>query len=188
MADKTDNSSERLHDLPHEARQLSDRAQEVLRQVCDADLSVATAESCTGGLLASLMTDLPGLSHAFERGFVTYSEDAKVELLGVDPMVIERHGVVSREVAVAMAEGAVANSKAELGVGITGFAGPGSHSPEPGLVHLAVARKGSRTIARQANYGSADRDHVRLRAAAAALEMIAEVARDVELARYSGAG
>ena len=84
MAENSDNSSERLHDLPDAARALSERAQEVLHSVCEADLSVATAESCTGGLLASLMTDLPGLSHAFERGFVTYSEDAKVELLGID--------------------------------------------------------------------------------------------------------
>jgi len=160
-------------DLPEEARELADFAVRVMDKVCDARLSVATAESCTGGLLASLLTDLPGVSNGFERGFVTYSEQSKCELLGIDPVLIARHGVVSREIAAAMADGALANSKARVGVGITGYAGPGGEG-EAGLVHVAARRKGGRLYSRECHYGDIGRDRVRMLAAHAALELIEE--------------
>jgi len=164
-------------DLPEEARALADFAVRVMERVAGANVSVATAESCTGGLLASLLTDLPGRSKAFERGFVTYSEPAKCELLGIDPVLIARHGVVSREIAAAMADGALAHSRGKVGVGITGYAGPGptnQHQGEAGLVHVAARRKGGRLYSRECHYGDIGRDRVRMLAAHAALELIEE--------------
>lgn len=160
-------------DLPEESRHLADFAERVMKQVSSARLAVATAESCTGGLLASLLTDLPGVSNGFERGFVTYAEQAKCELLGIDPVLIRRHGVVSREIAAAMADGALANSRAKVGVGITGFAGPAGEG-EAGLVYLAARRKGGRLYSRECHYGDVGRDRVRMLAAHAALELIEE--------------
>lgn len=101
-------------DLPEEARHLAAFAADVMTRVAARRLTITTAESCTGGLVASLITDLPGLSRAFDRGFVTYSEAAKCELLGVDPVEIVRHGVVSAAVVRAMADGALARSTADL--------------------------------------------------------------------------
>jgi nicotinamide-nucleotide amidase len=158
-------------DLPEEVRQLADLAVQVMEQVDKAGLAVVTAESCTGGLLASLLTDLPGRSKAFERGFVTYAEEAKCEQLGIDPVLIRRHGVVSREIAAAMADGALAHSRAGVAVAITGFADGGT---EAGLVHLAARRRGGRLIARECHYGDLGRDRVRMLAAHAALELIAQ--------------
>lgn len=161
-------------DLPKEAADLARRAAEVLRRIEDAGLAVATAESCTGGLLASLLTDIEGLSSTFECGFVTYSEGAKGKMLGVDPGLIDSHGVVSQEVARAMAEGAILCSAATISVGITGFAGEAGKGDEPGLVHLAVAREGRPTIVRECHFGNVGRDRVRAMAAGTALEMLVE--------------
>jgi nicotinamide-nucleotide amidase len=164
-----------VSDLPDDAAKLADFAQEVLGRVAKAGLMIATAESCTGGLLASLCTDIEGLGSTFERGFVTYSEEAKAELLGIERAFIARHGVVSREVAMAMAEGALAHSRADLAVAITGFAGRAGKNDEPGLVHLAARRRGGGSCAREAHYGDVGRDRVRLLTAHAALEMIDEL-------------
>src|SRR5690606_18281316 len=131
-------------DLPDDAERLARRARDVLKQVADARLMLTTAESCTGGLPASLLTDIGGLSSTFERGFVTYSEAAKCEQLGVEPILIAKHGVVSAEVARAMAQGALAGSKADVAVAITGFAGAASKGDEVGLVHIAALRRGGR--------------------------------------------
>ena len=161
------------NDLPDNADTLARRAQEVLRAVERAGLSVATAESCTGGLIASLLTDIEGLSRNFERGFVTYSEEAKCELLGLEPVFIARHGVVSREVAVGMAEGALARSHADLALAVTGFAGKAGPHDEAGLVHLALVGRGMRTMTRECHFGAAKRDVVRFHAAQAALDMLA---------------
>ncbi|MDP3676656.1 MAG: CinA family protein [Novosphingobium sp.] len=163
------------NDLPDDADALARRAQEVLRAIEQSGMRVATAESCTGGLIASLLTDIEGLSRNFERGFVTYSEEAKCELLGIEPVFIARHGVVSREVALAMAEGALANSRADLALAVTGFAGPAGSHDEAGLVHLALVGRNGRPVTRECHFGDAVRDRVRFLTAQAALEMFAEV-------------
>lgn len=163
-------------DLPEEARHLAALAADVMTRVAARRLTVSTAESCTGGLVASLITDLPGLSRAFDRGFVTYSEAAKCELLGVDPVEIVRHGVVSQPIARAMADGALARSTADLALAITGFAGPAGRGDEAGLVHLAARPRGGRLITRECHYGEVGRDRVRMLAAQAALEMLDEAA------------
>ena len=131
-----------------------------------------TAESCTGGLLASLFTDVSGCSHAFERGFVVYTEDAKHELLGVPRALLEGQGAVSEAVARAMAEGALAHSKGDLGVAVTGFAGSGGPDDEPGLVHFAVAVRNGPTLHRVERFGDVGRGEVRLRSVKVALEML----------------
>ena len=146
-------------------------AQFVLREACDRGLMLATAESCTGGLLASLLTDIPGMSHAFERGFVTYTDEAKHELLGVPKEVLEADGAVSERSARAMAEGAVAHSRADLACSITGYA-EGGHGQPAGLVHFACARKDQPTTHREMRFGDIGRAEVRLRALETALAMM----------------
>lgn len=149
-------------------------ARAVLKRACDAELSLATAESCTGGMLASLLTDVEGVSSAFERGFVTYSEDAKCELLGIERGTVEQCGAVSREVAVAMAEGALRESHADIAVSITGFAGPGGPDDEPGLVHFGCARTGRPTRHREEHFGDIGRGPVRIKCMRVALQMLDE--------------
>jgi nicotinamide-nucleotide amidase len=138
------------------------QADEILSLCRSAGLRLATAESCTGGLVAAVLTDIPGSSDVFERGFVTYSNDAKTELLGVPAELIARHGAVSREVAEAMARGALANSHADIAVAVTGVAGPGGGTAEKpvGLVHLAAAR-GGRSIQNELRLGDIGRTKIR---------------------------
>ena len=144
-------------------RATEERATELLKRACEADVTLATAESCTGGLVASLLTDVPGCSHAFERGFVVYTDEAKVELLGVDPDLIRGHGPVSEAVARAMAEGALARSRAHLALSVTGYT---ESTPEPGavggLVHFALARREDPTLHRRETFGEIGRARVRL--------------------------
>lgn len=149
-------------------------AQAVLTAACDRSLLLATAESCTGGLLASLLTDIPGKSHAFERGFVTYSNDAKHDLLGVPRGVLNGEGPVSEACARAMANGALANSRAHLAVSITGYteAAPGAPA---GLVHFALASRGNSTIARVERYGDIGRAAARLEALRTALKLLRQM-------------
>ncbi len=147
-------------------------AHEVLKAASEKDLALTTAESCTGGLLASLLTDVEGMSHVFERGFVTYSKDAKCELLGLSHAEIDRCGAVSREVAIAMAEGALAGSHADVAVSITGFAGPTGGKGEPGLVHFGCARTGRATAHHEAHFGDDDRGAVRIASLRVALQML----------------
>lgn len=149
-------------------------AREVLTRACEGGLSLATAESCTGGLLASLLTDVEGVSSTFERGFVVYSKDAKCELLHIARDTVERCGAVSRDVALAMADGALAASHADIALSITGFAGPGAPDDEPGLVHFACARKGRDTAHREAHFGDIGRGPTRIACLRVALEMIGE--------------
>jgi competence/damage-inducible protein CinA C-terminal domain len=146
-------------------------AERVLGEACDRNLRLAAAESCTGGLLASLLTDLPGLSHAFERGFVVYTHEAKHEMLGVPLAVLDKDGAVSERCARAMAEGALAHSRADVAIAITGFAEGGPGQPA-GLVHFACARHGSPTHHRKEAFGEVGRAEVRLRALKTALEML----------------
>jgi nicotinamide-nucleotide amidase len=119
-------------------------AQTLLDLCRDRGLKIATAESCTGGLLAALLTEIPGSSHVFERALVTYSNEAKSELLGVSDLLIAQHGAVSEQVAHAMAVGCLDRSNVDLSVSVTGIAGPGGGSPEKpvGLVYLACVRRG----------------------------------------------
>jgi len=154
-------------------RKVEQAAQEVLEMACDAELSLGTAESCTGGLLAALLTDIEGCSHIFERGFVVYSEDAKCDLLGVERELVEDCGAVSREVAIAMAKGGLANSRAKLVLAITGFAGK-TKEGEEGLVHFACAREGRGVRHREEHFGAIGRDGVRIAALEVALEMMKE--------------
>src|SRR5688572_11313251 len=146
-------------------------AQDVLREACDRELRLATAESCTGGLLASLLTDIPGKSHAFERGFVVYTHEAKQELLAVPQEVLDDDGAVSERAARGMAEGAIAHSHADVAVSITGFTESGPGQPG-GLVHFAAARRGGATQHRKERFGDKGRAEVRLAALRVALEML----------------
>ncbi len=172
----TDPQSETIgSDMPDGAEALLTRAENVLKTAKKSKKRIASAESCTGGLLSSLLTDVEGHSGLFERGFATYSEEAKAELLGIDPIVITRHGAVSREVAVAMAQGALDNSRADIAVSITGFAGPAGRRDEEGLVHIAAASREGALIHRECHFGPRGREDVRLLAARGALELLAEI-------------
>jgi len=137
-------------------------------------LSLATAESCTGGLLAALLTDVPGCSHLFDRGFVTYSEEAKCEMIGVDRGRLDEYGAVSREIARDMAQGALNNSNADVAVSITGYAGRTPDGGEEGLVHFACAMRGGPIADREEHFGALGRAGVRKKALVAALEMMEE--------------
>jgi nicotinamide-nucleotide amidase len=142
-------------------------------------LMIATAESCTGGLVAGALTEIPGSSDVVERGFVTYSNDAKHDMLGVPLAILKKFGAVSRETAEAMARGAVKNSRAHIAVSITGIAGPGGATPgKPvGLVHFAAAARDGRLIHRARKFGDIGRRKVRLKSVDQALAMLAQLAR-----------
>jgi nicotinamide-nucleotide amidase len=156
------------------AADLRDEAARLLDDFRAGSRRIATAESCTGGLLVGLLTEIPGSSEVIERGFVTYTNEAKTECLGVPAAVIAEHGAVSEPVARAMAEGAVAHSRADTGVAVTGVAGPGGGTTAKpvGLVHVAVATKGAATLHRQCRFGSIGRDAIRLQAVRAALALL----------------
>ncbi len=155
--------------LPTDVQDLAD---EVLDLAHERELALATAESCTGGLLAALLTDVQGRGHVFERGFVVYSEDAKCDLLGIAREKVESCGAVSEEVALAMALGALRRSRADVALSITGFAGPAGDGEEEGLVHFACARREGATCHRQAHFGPIGRQGVRIEALKVALAMI----------------
>ena len=141
-------------------------------------LKVATAESCTGGLVAGALTEIAGSSDVVDRGFVTYSNEAKQAMLDVPADTLTRFGAVSRETAEAMAQGALAHADADLAVSITGIAGPGGGSPEKpvGLVHFAAAARGGRLIHHEARYGDIGRGEVRRRSVLQALAMLETLA------------
>jgi nicotinamide-nucleotide amidase len=151
---------------------------EALLQLCRrSGLTIATAESCTGGLVAALLTEVPGSSDVFERGFVTYSNEAKRDLLGVPGPLIADHGAVSEQVARAMAEGALNFSPATLSVAITGVAGPGGGTvmKPVGTVHIAAAIKGGVTWHRPCRLDG-DRAAIRRQSAEAALGLLKSLA------------
>jgi nicotinamide-nucleotide amidase len=141
-------------------------------------LMLATAESCTGGLIAGLITSVPGSSDVLDCGFVTYSNQAKTRMIGVPAELIRLQGAVSAEVARAMAEGALAHSAADIAVAVTGVAGPGGGSVEKpvGLVHCAAARKGQPTVTRELRLGDIGRDAVRMETVRVAVAMAYEIA------------
>lgn len=138
-----------------------------------AGLMLATAESCTGGMIAAALTDVPGSSAVVDRGFVTYSNEAKTAMLGVDAALIAEHGAVSEPVARAMAEGALAQALAEVAVAVTGVAGPGGTPAKPeGLVWFACARRGRETVTARRMFGPLGRAVVRRRSVETALALL----------------
>lgn len=150
------------------------KVEDLLAQARYWGLRIATAESCTGGMVAAALTDVPGSSDVFERGFVTYSNAAKIELLGVRPETLAAHGAVSEPVALEMAEGALARSHADLAVAVTGIAGPGGSEFKPeGRVCFALARAGQPTCCQTVEFGAQGRAKVRKAATGHALDMLA---------------
>ena len=145
---------------------------QVLKVACDRDLKLVTAESCTGGMLASLLTDVDGAGRAFERGFVPYTDEAKHAQLDVPLPLIEQHTAVSAPVAEAMAAGALARSSGDIALSITGFAGRGAPHEEPGLVYFALARRGGSTRIEEAHFGDIGRGPVRIACLRKALQML----------------
>jgi nicotinamide-nucleotide amidase len=145
---------------------------EVLRLATATETGLVTAESCTGGLLASLLTDVDGAGHVFERGFVTYSEEAKCELLGLAQKMIDDCGAVSEPVARAMVAGALARSHGDVAIAITGFAGPAGPDDEAGLVHFACGRRDGPIEHREVHLGPLPRGPVRIACMRIALEML----------------
>ncbi len=153
---------------------LTDLASQVLDKARQSRVKIATAESCTGGLVAACLTEIAGSSDVVERGFVVYSNEAKAEMLGVPADLIERHGAVSAEVARALAEGAIVRSRAELSVAITGIAGPGGGSLEKpvGLVHFAAMRTGQEPVLERHEFGDIGRGNIREASIKVALRLL----------------
>lgn len=157
--------------------EISDLAQRIISEFSAKGWMVATAESCTGGLIAGALTDIAGSSAVVDRGFVTYTNQAKVDLLGVLPETLEQFGAVSRETALQMSSGALMRSRAHVSVAVTGIAGPGGGSVDKpvGLVHLAARCRDGRVIHREMRYGDLGRDGVRLATVETALGMVLEL-------------
>jgi nicotinamide-nucleotide amidase len=151
---------------------LDEQAERLMHRLCDGGLTIASAESCTGGMLAALLTDIEGAGRGFDRGFVTYTKDAKAELLGIERDLLDRNDAVSEVVARAMAEGALSRSQADIATGVTGFAGPAGDGCEEGLVHFAVARRGGATVHRVEHFGAVGRGAVRVKSLKTMLEML----------------
>lgn len=159
-------------------QELVARAATVISRLKEQGLRMATAESCTGGLISAALTAIPGSSDVLDRGFVTYSNEAKQELIGVPADMIADYGAVSEPVARAMAEGALAVARVDRAVSVTGVAGPGQTERKPaGLVFIGSAGNGIATQVREHRF-SGDRDAVRLASALAALDMLVDVPRE----------
>jgi nicotinamide-nucleotide amidase len=150
------------------------QAAELLDAARERGETLVTAESCTGGLMAATLTAIPGSSDVFERGFVTYSNAAKSEMLGVPFWLIERHGAVSEDVARAMAGGALTHSRATLAISVTGIAGPDGGTPEKpvGLVHFAASRRDEEVHHERVVFGDVGRAEIRRRSVERALALL----------------
>jgi nicotinamide-nucleotide amidase len=159
-------------------QELFEQARSLLELCRKKKLTIATAESCTGGLVAAVLTDVAGSSDVFERGFVTYSNDAKQMMLAVPPATLSDYGAVSRETAQAMAEGALAHAPVALAVAVTGIAGPqGAVAGKPvGLVHFAAQSRSRHRIEAERRYGDIGRAQVRRASVAQALALLRELA------------
>jgi nicotinamide-nucleotide amidase len=161
---------------------MSDALREAATAVLDVcrvhGLKVATAESCTGGLVAGALTEIAGSSDVVDRGFVTYSNEAKLQMLGVPSETLRDYGAVSRQTAEAMARGAIARSNAQVAVAITGIAGPsgGSANKPVGLVHFAAASHGGALTHKEMRYGDIGRSKVRHKSVLQALAMLKQMA------------
>ncbi len=148
------------------------KAAAILEQCTGRELTIATAESCTGGLLSAILTELPGSSAMFTHGFITYANEAKNQLVGVSPELIHAHGAVSEPVARAMADGALRASGASIAIAITGIAGPSGGENKPvGTVHFAIAQQG-RATRHEHKIFAGDRSQIRLAATENALDLI----------------
>jgi len=156
---------------------LDQKAAQLLKEICDRGLRIVTAESCTGGLIAAALTDIEGCGHAFERGFVAYTPEAKTELLDVDAGMIKEHSAVSKPVALAMAEGGLRRSNADFCIAVTGYADSAGGTVPAGLVHLALAAKNAPTRHLKMEFGEIGRTEVRLSTLRAALDMLAGAIR-----------
>jgi nicotinamide-nucleotide amidase len=154
-------------------------AEALVRDFTAAGIMVSTAESCTGGLIAGALTEIAGSSAVVDRGFVTYTNNAKMEMLGVQEATLARHGAVSEETARQMVHGALFRSHADIAIAVTGVAGPGGGSAEKpvGLVHLAAKSRTSGLVHRKMLYGDLGRDQVRLATVRTALAMIRQLAQ-----------
>ncbi len=154
-----------------------ERAAHLLTETKARGYMIATAESCTGGLIAATLAAVPGASASLERGFVTYSNEAKIEMLGVPADDIRAHGAVSREVALAMAAGALARTPAHIVVAVTGVAGPGGGTAEKpiGLVHIAAAKRNGATLHEEMRFGDIGRNEVQVATVTAALDLMTRV-------------
>jgi len=161
---------------------IDDTLRAAARRVLDAcrarKLTVVTAESCTGGLVAAALTEIPGSSDVVDRGFVTYSDAAKQAMLDVPARLLQDFGAVSRETADAMARGALARSPADLAVSVTGIAGPGGGSAQKpvGLVYFAALARDGRGLSREKRFGEIGRGEVRMRSVVEALDMLESLA------------
>jgi nicotinamide-nucleotide amidase len=155
--------------LPEE---LDRMAEEQMQRLCDRELTVVTAESCTGGMLASLLTDIQGCAHGFDRGFVTYSAEAKTDLLGLDPAIVARNEAVNADVARAMAEGALDRCSADIALSVTGFAGPDGDHHDEGRVFFGCAMRNHATIVEERHFGAIGRGPVRLASLKVLLELM----------------
>jgi nicotinamide-nucleotide amidase len=155
---------------------LVDDAHKLVGELRARQMMLATAESCTGGLFTGLLTEVPGASDVVERGFVTYSNKAKIGCLGVPAQLLARHGAVSAQVAHAMAEGALVHSEADLAIAVTGVAGPGGGTADKpvGLVFLAIARAGGTPLRKECRFGDLGRSRIRLETVRAALGFVRE--------------
>ncbi len=156
------------------------KARRLLTLCGEQGIMLATAESCTGGFIAALLTEVPGSSAVFERGFVTYSNAAKQSSLGVSEAAIKRHGAVSKQVAMAMAEGAIKHSKAQLSIAVTGVAGPagGTKIKPVGLVYIAVSLRKHGTVVEECRF-KGSRSTIRSAAVAKSLELTYEIVKMV---------
>lgn len=163
--------------FPADIEQLATR---IVTEFTQRNLTVATAESCTGGLIAGALTEVAGSSAVVDRGYITYSNTAKIEMIGVSNAVLMEYGAVSRQTALQMVDGALKRSGASLAVAVTGIAGPGGGSADKpvGLVHLAAKSRTGTLLHRDMRYGDLGRDGVRLATVKTALEMLVKVAQD----------
>jgi nicotinamide-nucleotide amidase len=165
--------------------ELLELADRFLKACHQREILAATAESCTGGMIIALLTDIPGSSSMVDRGFVTYSNEAKTEMIGVSKATLEAHGAVSRETALEMATGALVRSRAGIALAVTGIAGPdgGSADKPVGLVWFGLALKGQEPVAQKHQFENRGRDFIRRETVRKALEMgLAAIADDQESA------
>ncbi len=156
---------------------LIDDAEGLLALLRERGLTIATGESCTGGLITAILTAIAGSSDVVDRGFVTYSNAAKIDMLGVPADLIAQHGAVSRDVARAMVEGILTVCPADIGVSVTGIAGPsgGSEEKPVGLVYVSAAKRGGATLGRACRFSDIGRNEVRLASVRTAFELVRDV-------------